>query len=166
MLRPYGNIMLEVLLLEDIPGIGRINDIIVVKDGFAMNNLLPRRRAIVATPTVRKRYAEQIRKRAEERQHELEFARSAVGVIAGKTVLLQRKATKTGKLYAAITEKLIAAALKDQFSAEVAEDSIEIAEPIKSLGEHEVKITLGGSETDVKIDVKNEVAVEEEAVAA
>ena len=46
---------MELLLLEDIPGVGQKNDIIVVKNGFALNNLLPRRRALIATPTVRKR---------------------------------------------------------------------------------------------------------------
>ena len=55
---------MEVLLLQDIPGIGKKDDLLIVKEGYALNNLLPYRKALVATPTVRKRYADQIRGRA------------------------------------------------------------------------------------------------------
>jgi ribosomal protein L9 len=54
---------MEVLLLTDIPGIGRRSDVIVVGNGFALNHLLPSRKALVVTPNVRRRYAEQIKKR-------------------------------------------------------------------------------------------------------
>ena len=148
--------MITLLLLEDIPGMGKENDIVVVKEGYAMNNLLPRRRALVATPTVRKRYADVIRKRAEERQKEMEFQKNASGAIAGKSILLERKATKTGKLYAAVTEKLIAEALKEQLKADIAEDAIIISEPIKSLGEHQITIKIGGQESGIKVAVKEE----------
>ena len=147
---------MEVLLLEDIPGVGKINDIIVVKEGFALNNLLPRRRAIVATPTVRRRYAEQIRRRAEEKVKEMEMKKSAAGSLSGANVLIEKKATKTGKLYAAITEKLIAEALKEQLKTDVPEDAIDLSEPIKSVGEHKITITLGEDKADVNIEVKGE----------
>jgi len=77
------------------------------------------RQAMIATPTVRKRYAEQIRRRAEERQLEVERKSSAATAISGKTVKFERKATKTGKLYAAITEKNIAEALKKEHNIEI-----------------------------------------------
>ena len=96
---------MELLLLEDIPGVGQQHDIIVVRNGFALNNLLPRRRAIVATPTVRRRYEEQIRKRAEEKAQEIALARSAASVLLEKSLVFTRKATDAGKLYAAVSAK-------------------------------------------------------------
>lgn len=54
-------IPMEIFLLEDISGIGTKYSIQVVPDSYALNELLPQRKALVATPTVRKRYAEQIR---------------------------------------------------------------------------------------------------------
>ena len=148
---------MEVLLPEDIPGIGYKNDIIVVKNGFAMNNLLPRRRALVATPTVRRRYAEQIRRRAEEKQRESELARSAAGVLKDAVLKFTRKATKTGKLYAAISEKDISEALSEQLSIEVAEANVTIADQIKSAGVHSAKIKLGNEEgIEIKIEVEAE----------
>ena len=115
---------MEVLLLEDIPGVGRKNDIIIVKNGFALNNLLPRRRALVATPTVRKRYAEQIRRRAEEKVQETELARSAAGVLKDAVLLFTRKVTKADKLYAAVSQKDIAEALSEQLHIEVPEVNV------------------------------------------
>ena len=147
---------MELLLLEDIPGIGRKNDIIVVRDGFALNNLLPRRRAIVATPTVRKRYAEQIKRRAEEKVREEDIARSAAGILRDKVLGFMRKVTKTGKLYGAISAKDISEALSEQAQVEVPEASVLIAEPIKITGAHTVKVKIGSQEVEVKMEVKGE----------
>ncbi len=145
---------MEVLLLQDIPGIGKKNDLLVVGDGFALNNLLPYRKALVATPTVRRRYAEQIRRRAEEKLREQEFKKSAAAAIAGKEVTFLRKATKTGKLYAAITEKHLAEALKEQHSIEVKPEQILIAEPIKTLGSFTVKVKVAEQEQPFTVKVE------------
>lgn len=148
---------MEVLLLEDIPGIGKRNDIIIVRSGFALNNLLPRRRALVATPAVRKRYADQIKRRAEEKQHEFELQKSAVGVLKDTVLRFTRKATKAGKLYAAIGSKDISEALSEQAQVEVAEADITIETEIKSLGVHVAKVKLGAEgEVEVKMEVKGE----------
>lgn len=147
---------MELLLLEDIPGIGRRNDIIVVRNGFALNNLLPRRRALVATPTVRKRYAEQIRRRAEEKTREEDLARSAATILREKTLTFTRKIAKGEKLYAAITAKMIAEALTEQLDLEVPEANIEIAEPIKTLGAHRAIVKIGPQELTVKMEVRAE----------
>ena len=147
---------MEVLLLQDIPGIGKKDDLLVVKEGYALNNLLPHRKALVATPTVRKRYAEQIRHRAEQRMQEQELKKSAAGQLEGKVLSFTKKATKTGKLYAAITEKHIAEAAKAQHTVELNEKDIVIPEQIKALGEFEVKIMFGDTHVPVGIKVEQE----------
>lgn len=147
---------MEVLLLEDIPGIGKKNDLLLVGDGYALNCLLPRRQALIATPTVRKRYAEQIKKRAIERMTEVESKQSAAAAVAGKKIKFTRKATKTGKLYGAITEKLIADALKDQLKIEIEEGSISIPDQIKALGEHTASVEVAGRKEDLKVVVDQE----------
>lgn len=149
---------MEVLLLEDIPGVGKRNDIIVVRSGFALNNLLPRRRALVATPAVRKRYAEHIKRRAEEKQHEIELAKSAAGVLRDTVLKFTRKASKTGKLYAAISAGDIAEALSEQVQVEVPEVDIQVETEIKSVGSHSAKVKLGSEGVvPVKIAVVAEV---------
>ena len=148
--------LLELLLLEDIPGIGRRNDIVVVRDGFALNNLLPRRRALVATPTVRKRYAEHIKRRAEEKARETDLAQSAAAILREKLIIFTAKATSTGKLYGAITAKMISEALVEQLEIEVPEASIILLDPIKALGAHRAKAKIAEQEVEVKIEVRAE----------
>lgn len=150
---------MEVLLLEDIPGIGKRNDIIIVRSGFALNNLLPRRRALVATPAVRKRYAEQIKHRAQEKQHEIELAKSAAGVLRDTVLIFTKKASKTGKLYAAISAGNIAEALSEQVQVEVPEADVTVDTEIKSVGSHSAKVKLG---SEGVVTVKIAVAAEEE----
>lgn len=147
---------MEILLLEDVPGIGKKDDLLVVGDGYALNKLLPARTAIVATPTVRRRYAEQIRRRAVEKAKEMNAQQSAVSAVKGQKISLARKATKTGKLYAAISEKHLAEALKDQLSIEVKEDAINIEEPIKAIGTHNITVTLAGADQPVEVEVTEE----------
>ena len=147
---------MELLLLQDINGIGKQNDIIVVGDGFALNHLLPSRKALVATPTVRKRYAEQIKRRAEEREHDRKMQLEAAGTLAGKIVNFQRKVTSTGKLYAAISAKDISEALSTQHSINISADKIQIADPIKAVGNATVQIQIGDQSYPLQVSVAKE----------
>jgi len=149
---------MEVLLLQDINGIGKKNDLLVVGDGFALNYLLPKRAALVATPLVRKRYADLIRRRAEEREKEKKTQSDIAQSLTGKTVVLQRKASKAGKLYAAVTEKMISEALKTQHEIDVAADKIVIADEIKSTGNHTAQVKLTDQMVNVQVTVEAEKA--------
>lgn len=149
---------MELLLLQDVKGIGKKNDLLVVGDGFALNCLLPRRVALVATPLVRRRYAEQIRTRAEEREHERQLKIGAAQAISGKALLFTKKVTKTGKLYAAITEEIIAETLKAQHGLEVRPENILVASPIKATGTFTIKVKLGDQSVPLSVIVKAEAA--------
>ena len=147
---------MEIFLLQDVPGIGKKNDLLLVGDGYALNNLLPRRAALVATPLVRKRYAEFIKRRAEEREHEKAMTTGAVQALTGKSLMLTRKVTKTGKLYAAVTEKQIVEALKEQLQLEVSEDAVKIDEHIKTTGNHQIMLQMGTQVVTLAVVVKAE----------
>ncbi len=149
-------IPMEILLLQDVAGIGKKNDLLVVGDGFALNCLLPQRKALVATPTVRKRYSEQITKRAIEKEKEKNVQQAAAAALVGKIVQFTRKATKTGKLYAAISAKEIAAAIKDQLLMDVSEDQVVITEHVKGVGNTQVAIKIGEQQHPITISVHEE----------
>ncbi len=147
---------MELLLLKDVTGIGRKNDLIVVGNGYALNCLLPQRIALVATPAVRKRYADDIKNRAEEREKELVLRTSALAVLKDKKISLSRKVTKTGKLYAAVTEAMVASTLKDQHGIDVRESDVRIDDPIKTTGQHAVSIVVGAQFAPIIVEVKAE----------
>lgn len=144
---------MEVFLLQDIAGVGKKNDLLLVGDGYALNCLLPQRMALVATPTVRKRYAEQIKKRAEEREMERKVQMDAAAALAGKTLQFTKKAAKNGKLYASITEKDIVDALMSQAALEIPAKDIVLTEHIKTAGAHTVSVKVGGSMQKVQLNV-------------
>ena len=147
---------MEVLLLQDVNGIGKKDDLLVVGDGYALNFLLPESKAMIATPTVRRRFAEQIRRRAEEAERERMSQSEKAADVADKEVIFERKVTKTGKLYAAITEKHIAEALKKQHEIELKPADITVAEPIKTTGSFDASIKIGENQEGVKVSVKEE----------
>ena len=147
---------MEILLLQDIVGIGKKNDLLVVGDGFALNYLLPNRHALVATPTVRKRYAEQIKRRAEEKERERMLAQNAAELLRGKSVNFTKKVTKTGKLYAGITAEQIALALRDQLGVELPVDAVDLPEHIKTVGAHAVSVKMAGQTLTVQVIVQAE----------
>ena len=152
---------MEVLLLTDIPGIGRRSDVIVVGNGFALNHLLPSRKALVVTPNVRRRYAEQIKKRAIERDGEKSMQLSTISMLKDKSVSLTKKASKTGKLYAAVTEKMIAAALASQLNINVSEGHINLEKSIKSTGKHVVTVKMGEQTASITVEVKGDAKAAE-----
>jgi large subunit ribosomal protein L9 len=147
---------MEILLLTDVGGIGKKNDLLVVGDGYALNCLLPQRKALVATPTVRKRYADQIRKRAEEKEREKATQQQVVSALAGKMVTLTKKASKTGKLYAAVNEEAISEALKDQLNINIPADSIVLQEPIKAVGKFGIQIKAGANLQSLSVTIVGE----------
>ena len=150
------NQVMEVLLLQDIKGVGKKNDLLSVGDGYALNFLLPEAKAMIATPTVRRRFAEHIRRRAEEVEAERMSAAQIAKKASDKEIKFERKVTKTGKLYAAITEKHIAEELKKKHKIEVKDSDITIDEPIKTTGSFEVKMKIGETEQGLKVTVKEE----------
>ena len=146
---------MEVLLLSDIKGIGKKSDVVVVGNGYALNFLLPGRKALVVTPNVRKRYAELIKKRAIERESEKSRQGGTAKSLEGKVVHFSSKVTKTGKLYAAITAKMIVDSLGKQHGILLDEEQVKIQEPIKSVGMHTVPVHLGELSGTLSVEVKD-----------
>lgn len=149
---------MEILLLQDVSRIGKRNDLLRVGDGFALNFLLPRRLALVATPAVRKQYAESIRIRAEEREREREVRLGMVSSLAGKSIRFVKKATKTGKLYAAISTKQLVEAMQAQLGLEIRDEQIDAPEPIKAIGTFSISIRLGEQSVGISVVVAAEGA--------
>lgn len=149
---------MEIFLLQDVPGIGKKNDLLLVGDGYALNNLLPRRAALVATPLVRKRYAEFIKRRAEEREAEKAAATGAAQALMGKTITFVKKVTKTNKLYAAITEQNVVDAVKEQLGGVITEEMVKIDDAIKSIGTHQIMLQMGEQVVPLSVIIEAEKA--------
>ena len=133
---------MKVILLSDIKGVGKKQEIVNVSDGYARNYLFPRRLAKDATPGAAK---ELEKKQAAERARETErrlAAEKKAGSLRGKVITVVAKCGAQGRLYGSVTGAEIAEALKAQHDIEVDKRKIDLAEPIRTVGETEVIVKL------------------------
>jgi large subunit ribosomal protein L9 len=132
---------MQVILLERIGRLGQMGDVVTVKDGFARNFLLPQGKALRATEANRKRFE---RERAQLEARDLELKSEAQGVSAkldGQSFIVIRQAGDTGQLYGSVSTRDIATAVTEGgFSIE--RRQVMLDRPIKTLGLHEVRISL------------------------
>jgi large subunit ribosomal protein L9 len=150
---------MEVILLERVAKLGQIGDVVRVKDGFARNFLLPRKKALRATDANRKRFETQ---RADIEARNLELKQEAKAVaekLDGHVIVLIRQAGESGQLYGSVSPRDIAETLA-QSRFKVAREQVVLNTPIKALGLHTVPVHLH-PEVDVKISVNVARSAEE-----
>jgi large subunit ribosomal protein L9 len=145
---------MEVILLERVEKLGAIGDVVTVKNGFARNYLLPRKKALRANEANRKLFeANRARIEAENAERRTAAEQAASGV-DGKTVQLIRQASNTGQLYGSVSARDIVDALEAD-GARVAKSQVVLDRPIKAIGLHEVRIAL---HPEVAVTIKVNVA--------
>ena len=132
---------MKVILLDDIPKLGRRGEIRDVSDGYARNYLLPQKLALLATQANRRNF-EQINTRQEAKAATARAqAETRARTIETLTLSLSRQASEEGRLYGSVgVQDLVAFLAQNGISVE--RRRVELAEPIKSLGEYTVPIRL------------------------
>lgn len=147
---------MEVILLEDVPSLGRIGDLVKVADGYARNLLIPQKKAVKATS-----------KKIKALEHEKRLVRERLGKSAREAERLAKRLEdysctisksvgESGKLFGAVTSKEIEQnLLENGFNVE--RKNILLEEPLKSLGIYTVPIKLSPNATaDLKVWVVKE----------
>src|SRR5947209_9713464 len=124
---------MEVILLERVEKLGAIGDVVKVKDGFARNYLLPRKKALRANEANRKVFEANRARIEEENANKRGDAEHASKGVEGKTVQLIRQASNTGQLYGSVSARDIAEALEG-VGAHVAKSQVVLDRPIKAIG--------------------------------
>ena len=133
---------MKVILLDNIKGVGKKDEIINASDGYARNFLLPKKLAVEANSAnmsklKAKQDSNQYRKNVEK-----EEAQKIAEKLKGILLKIFVKAGENGKIFGSITSKEIAENLKTQYQIEVDKKKIELKEPIKTLGSFTVQIRL------------------------
>ncbi len=132
---------IEVILTEDIGKLGDAGDVVKVRAGFGRNYLLPQGKAMLAT-LERVNEIEHQKRMVEQKQRKAvagleDVARRAASI----ELVFEAQAGTEGKLFGSVTNADIAVRLAEG-GVEVERRKIEIAEPIKQIGDHEVKLRL------------------------
>ena len=145
---------MKVILLCDVKGSGKKDDVINVSDGYARNYLFPRKWAVEATPGAVKEIE---RKRANEEKLERERRAAAEEVakkLKGKVINIQAKCGAQGRIYGSITSQEVAAALKEQHGVEIDKRKIE-CDPIRQVGDVEINVVVyTGIKAPMKVHVE------------
>jgi len=128
---------MKVVLTKDVKNTGRANQVVEVADGYALNFLIPKKMALVATRAATK--VAEGRKAASDsvRAGRAQAVADRLQALASEKVTVTKKANEQGHLFEAVTAAEIAAAAK------VPEDAIELDRPIKEVGAHEIQVSFG-----------------------
>ena len=125
---------MQVILMEDVKGIGKKGDVINASDGHARNFLFPKNLAVEATKANLNRLANVKKAEENKRQQDLEDAQALAKQIEESRIKIAVKIGDNGKLFGSVTNKEIAAALEEQANLKVEKKKIVLSNPVKSVG--------------------------------
>ena len=133
---------MEIVLLEDVKSLGKKGQIVKVNDGYARNYILPKKLGVEANAKnlndlkLQQAHAEKVAK------EQLEAAKELAARLEKGTVELKVKSGEGGQVFGSVSSKEIAAAVKEPYGLELDKKKIQIQEPLKTLGVHEVAVRL------------------------
>ena len=147
---------MEIILKEDVIGLGYKNDIVNVKSGYGRNYLIPTGKAVIASPSARKMLAEELKQRA----HKLEQIKNEAQVLADKlaevSLTIPTKVSATGVIYGSVNSLQLADELKKKgFDID---RKIIIVKDVKEVGSYKATVKL---HKEVSVEIPFEVVAEE-----
>jgi large subunit ribosomal protein L9 len=132
----------NVLLLEDIQGLGRAGDIVSVNEGYARNSLFPAGQAAQATPTVQRKYADKRAKETQSKAQALVQLQKKAEILDGTELTLAARVKEGDTIYGSITAKDILSELINKANLNIKASQLDINVPIKQLGSYDLTIHL------------------------
>lgn len=148
---------MKIILLRDVPGVGKKGEVKEESDGYSKNFLLPRGLAKAATAGGVKEALE--REKAQKISQEKLFSKSkeAFNKLNETELRISAPANEKGHLFAGIDKKAVLDKLRHAGFAEIRENDIELAEPLKQTGEYSIKIERDKFKASVKLIIKSAV---------
>jgi large subunit ribosomal protein L9 len=144
---------MEVILKEDIANVGKIGEVVRVRDGYARNYLLPRGLVLMANKKNLKTFEHQKKLVADQKEKVMRQAQGAADQLTSVALVIAMKAGEEGRLFGSVTNMQIEKALKAK-GLNVDRRKIHLDEPIKTLGDYEVPVRLAADLTvPLKISV-------------
>ena len=137
---------MEVILKEDIVNLGKIGEVVRVRDGYARNYLLPRGLVLMANKKNLKTFDHQKKLVADQKQKTMRQAQNAADQLTGISLVIPMKVGEEGRLFGSVTNIQIEKALKAK-GLNVDRRKIHLDEPIKTAGDYEVPVRLAADLT-------------------
>ncbi|MEI7828535.1 MAG: 50S ribosomal protein L9 [Prolixibacteraceae bacterium] len=148
---------MEIILLQDVTNLGSKDDVVVVKNGYGRNYLIPQKLAILATTSSKKVLSENLKQRAHKEAKLKEVALKQAEILKSITIVIGAKTSSTGKIFGSVNNIQVAEALKEK-GFEVDRKQITIKEDsIKEIGKHTAKVKF---HREVVVELEFEVVAE------
>ena len=147
---------MQIILQEDVPNLGKKGELKDVAPGYARNHLLPRGLAVKATPEKLREWKQRQEKEEMINRQQEEQAQAIAEKLNGMALVFEMQAGEGGRLFGSVTPADVASKLAEN-SFQVDKKNIDIAEPIKSIGEHSSVVKLHpGIKAEIVIRVEKE----------
>jgi large subunit ribosomal protein L9 len=144
---------MKLILTQEVSGLGAPGDVVEVKVGYGRNYLVPRSLAMPWTRGSEKQIDMIRRARSAREIRSLDDAKEAAGRLGSLRVRLQTKAGSGGRLFGSISTADIAAAVRNAGGPELDKRKIEVQNPIKTVGSHQVSVRLH-PEVSARLDIE------------
>lgn len=148
---------MNVILKQDVPNLGHKDDIITVKNGYALNYLIPKGLAVNATPSLRKMHEEVLKQRAHKEEKVRQEALEIAEKIKALKLTIGAKTSTKGKIFGSVNTIQIAEALKNEGFTIDRKDIAIKEELIKEIGNYTATIKL---HRDVTVEIPFEIIAE------
>ncbi|MBR4998010.1 MAG: 50S ribosomal protein L9 [Bacteroidaceae bacterium] len=148
---------MELILIEDVAGLGYKNDIVSVKKGYGRNYLIPQGKAVIASESARKVLAENLKQRAHKLAKIKADAEELAAKLAPVALTIATKVSATGTIFGAVTNIQIAEALA-KLGFEIDRKIIVVKDTIKEVGSYKAIVKL---HKEVSVEIAVEVVAEE-----
>ena len=143
---------MKVILIDALPKLGKIGDVIVVKNGYAKNFLIPNKKAICFSEENYKTFESKKHEFEQESIKKLEGASKIKALTEGKNVIIIENASDDGRLYGSVNSSLISNKINELIGEKlVSKSAIFLNKPIKEIGVYEAKLAL---HSELAISVK------------
>lgn len=144
---------MKVILLQQVPKVGRKFDVVNVADGYANNFLFPQKLAEMATPAREAELAKRREAVQAEEDARLSDLREKMAALGEHTLTITVKADEQGHLYKKLHSADIVSALNDEYDVALPEDAVTLEDPITMTGDHTVPVKAAGQTAEVTVQV-------------
>ena len=149
---------MELILIEDVAGLGYKNDIVSVKKGYGRNYLIPQGKAVIASESARKVLAENLKQRAHKLAKIKADAEELAAKLAPVALTIATKVSATGTIFGAVGNIQIAEALA-KLGFEIDRKTIVVKDTVKEVGSYKATVKL---HKEVSVEIPFEVVAEAE----
>lgn len=145
---------MKVILLKDVPRVGKKNEAVDVADGYAINYLIPKKLAETGTEKKIKRLEERKQQQQDKEKVQEDLLIKELGELKEATVTITEKANERGHLFKGINAEKVAQKLEHEGYKNIGAENIILEKPLKEVGEFTIKVESGKHTSEFQLNVE------------